>query len=81
MDNEEKMRKLESLNNALFERLGINDPSTYTPIHILKASIVTDIANYLQLPKALLGTEVIVEMIRALADSLELAGKIGLDKK
>lgn len=67
------------ISDALFERLKLIDTTKYTQLDTLKVRLLQEMMVYLIAPVRVFGTDEVVEILRAIADSLELAHKEGLN--
>lgn len=79
MTDEEKNKISEAISDALFERLKLSNPSTFDVMDVLKVRLINELMVYLINPVKVYGSLEIVEILRAVADSLELAHKEGLN--
>lgn len=72
MDN----MKLDSIHRALFDRLGIPlSPTNATSEHTLKVAWLDRLTYTLDAGVIMFGRETTIEMMRAMADAMELASK------
>lgn len=71
--NNKEIRKFELIHDSMMERLGLLNPLNPTILDLIKICAFKDIVGFILPINRVLDTKYIVELLRTIADAMELA--------